>query len=75
VRPGKAGVFRGIRPSRVKIGSPLAWVAAVEEMKLLKPTDNVFFKEDCELSGCNENERIGSFESEKIQVVEPVTVG
>ncbi len=47
----------------------------MEEMNPLKPTDNVFFKEDCELSGCNENERIGSFENEKIQVVEPVTVG
>lgn len=75
MRPAKAGVFRGIRPSRVKIGSPLAWVAAVEEMKLLKPTDNVFFKEDCELSGCNGNERVGSFESEEFQVVEPVTAG
>ena len=73
--PAKAGVFRGIKPSRVKVGSPLAWVAAMEEMNPLKPTDNVFFKEDCELSGCNENERIGSFESEKTQVVEPVTVG
>ena len=40
--PAKAGVFRGIRPSRVKVGSPLAWVAVVEEMKLLKPTDRVF---------------------------------
>ncbi len=44
VRPAKAGVFRGIRPSRVKVGSPLAWVAVVEEMKLLKPTDKVFFR-------------------------------
>jgi len=43
VRPAKAGVFRGIKPSRVKVGSPLAWVAVVEEMKLLKPTDKVFF--------------------------------
>ena len=43
MRPAKAGVFRGIKPSRVKVGSPLAWVAVVEEMKLLKPTDKVFF--------------------------------
>ena len=44
VCPAKAGVFRGIRPSRVKIGSPLAWVAVVKEMKLLKPTDKVFYR-------------------------------
>ena len=44
VRPAKAGVFRGIKPSRVKVGSPLAWVAVVEEMKLLKPTDIVFIR-------------------------------
>ena len=43
--PAKAGVLRGIRPSRVKVGSPLAWVAVVEEMKLLKPIDKVFFRE------------------------------
>ena len=43
--PAKAGVFRGIKPSRVKVGSPLAWVAVVEEMKLLKPIDKVFFRE------------------------------
>ena len=45
VCPAKAGVFRGIKPSRVKVGSPLAWVAVVEEMKLLKPIDKVFFRE------------------------------
>jgi len=44
VRPAKAGVFRGTKPSRVKVGSPLAWVAVVEEMKLLKPTDKIFFR-------------------------------
>jgi len=44
VCPAKADVFRGIKPSRVKVGSPLAWVAVVEEMKLLKPTDKVFFR-------------------------------
>ena len=44
MRPAEAGVFRGIKPSRVKVGSPLAWVAVVEEMKLLKPTDRVFFR-------------------------------
>ena len=40
----KAGVFRGIKPSRVKVGSPLAWVAVVEEMKPLESTDKVFFR-------------------------------
>ena len=44
VRPAKAGVFRGIRPSRVKDRRPLAWVAVVEEMKLLKPTDKIFIR-------------------------------
>jgi hypothetical protein len=44
VCPAKAGVFRGIRPSRVKVGSPLAWVAVVEEMKLLKPIDIIFIR-------------------------------
>jgi hypothetical protein len=44
VCPAKAGVFRGIKPSRVKVGSPLAWVAVVEEMKLLKSTDEIFFR-------------------------------
>jgi len=44
VCPAKAGVFRGIKPSRVKVGSPLAWVAVVEEMKLLKPTDIIFIR-------------------------------
>ena len=44
MRPAKAGAFRGIKPSRVKVGSPLAWVAVVEVMKLLKPTDKVFFR-------------------------------
>jgi len=42
VCPAKAGVFRGIKPSREKVGSPLAWVAVVEEMKPLKSTDNIF---------------------------------
>ena len=44
MRPVKAGVFRGIKPSRVKVGSPLARVAVVEEMKLLKPTDKIFWR-------------------------------
>ena len=44
MRPDKAGVFRGIKPSRVKVGSPLAWVAVVEEMKPLKPTDKIFYR-------------------------------
>ncbi len=44
MRPDKAGVFRGIKPSRVKVGSPLARVAVVEEIKLLKPTDKIFFR-------------------------------
>jgi hypothetical protein len=44
VRPAKAGVFRGIKPSGVKVGSPLARVAVVEAMKLLKPTDEIFFR-------------------------------
>jgi len=44
VHPAKSGVFRGIKPSRVKVGSPLAWVAAAEAMKLLKPTDEIFVR-------------------------------
>ncbi len=63
VCPAKAGVFRGIKPSRVRVSNPLAWVAIVEEMKLLKPTDKVLFSRMSELSGCNANERIGGSES------------
>ena len=59
VCPAKAGVFRGIKPPRVRVGNPLAWVAIVEEMKLLKPTDKVLFSRMSELLGRNANERIG----------------
>lgn len=55
----------GIKPSRVKVSDPLAWVATVEEMKLLKPTDKVLFSRISELSGCNANERIGGPESDR----------
>ena len=54
----------GFRPPRVKVSVSLAWVAAVEVMKLLKPTDKVLLSRMSELPGRNANERIGGSESE-----------
>ena len=75
VCPAKAGVFRGTKPPRVKYRSPLARVAVVEEMNLLKPADKVLYSRMSELSGRNANERIGGSESKKIREVEPAVIG
>lgn len=41
----------GGRPIGVKVRSPLAWVASVEETKLVKPTDKAIVKEGERVTG------------------------
>jgi len=41
----------GGRPIGVKVGSPLAWVASVEETKLVKPTDKAIVKDGERVTG------------------------
>ena len=57
-------IQRVISPSRIKDRSPLARVAVMEEMKLLKPTDKTS-KGRRELSGFNESESISGPENDK----------
>ena len=41
----------GGRPTGVKVGSPLAWVASAEETKRMKPTDKAIFKDGEQVTG------------------------
>ena len=54
----------GVSPARVRIRSPVAWVAGMRETDYLKPIDKAVFGTVSESPGRNESERTGGPESE-----------
>ena len=57
----------GDSPVRVKVLSPVAWMAGRRETEYLKPIDKAIFWMVSELLGRNESERIGSLENVKLR--------
>ena len=55
----------GISPARVRIRSPVAWMAGMRETDYLKPIDKAVFRTVSESPGRNESESIGGPESAK----------
>ncbi len=55
----------GVSPVRVRIRSPVAWMAGMRETDYLKPIDKAVFGTVSESPGRNESERMGSPESAK----------
>ena len=53
----------GVNPVRVRIRSPLAWMAGMRETDYLKPIDKAVFRTVSESPGRNESERTGGPES------------
>jgi len=49
----------GVSPTRVEVTSPVAWIAPVEETKLVKPIDKAIFGMVSESSGRNVSEPTG----------------
>ncbi len=54
----------GVSPVRVRIRSPVAWMAGMRETDYLKPIDKAVFWTVSESLGRNESERTGGPESE-----------
>ncbi len=54
----------GVSPVRVRIRSPLAWMAGKRETEYLKPIDKASVRDVSESPGRNESERTGGPESE-----------
>ena len=54
----------GVSPVRVRIRSPVAWMAGMRETDYLKPIDKAVFGTVSESPGRNESERTGGPESE-----------
>jgi hypothetical protein len=54
----------GVSPARVRIRSPVAWMADRRETEYLKPIDKPSFRDGSKSPGRNESERIGGPESE-----------
>jgi hypothetical protein len=54
----------GVSPVRVRIRSPVAWMAGMRETDYLKPIDKAVFWTVSESPGRNESERTGGPESE-----------
>ena len=59
----------GGRPIGVKVRSPLAWVASVEETKLVKPTDKAIVKDGERVTGLRSSRQ--SCESSGVKVLVP----
>ena len=53
----------GVSPTGAKVGSPVAWVASVEETKRMKPTDKAILGMASESPGRNESEPSGSLDT------------
>ena len=53
----------GVRPARVRIRGPIAWMAGIRVTEYLKPIDKASIRDVSELPGHNESERIGGPES------------
>jgi hypothetical protein len=54
----------GVSPARVRIRSPVAWMAGRRETKYLKPIDKASVRDVSESPGRNESERTGGPESD-----------
>jgi hypothetical protein len=54
----------GVIPVRVKVRSPVAWMAGMREIDYLKPIDKAVFRTVSESPGRNESERTGGPESD-----------
>ena len=54
----------GVRLARVRIRSPVAWMAGRRETEYLKPIDKVSVRDVSESPGRNESERTGGPESD-----------
>ena len=54
----------GVSPARVRIRSPVAWMAGMRETDYLKPIDKAVMRAVSESPGHNESERTGGPESE-----------
>ena len=52
----------GVSPTGAKVGSPVAWVASVEETKRMKPTDKAILGMASESPGRNESEPRGGLD-------------
>src|SRR5271157_1233323 len=65
----------GGSPTREGVRSPVAWVAAVEEMKQLKPTDKAIPGMVSESPGRNESEPTGGLDRNKNPEAEPSAFG
>ena len=52
----------GVSPTGAKVGSPVAWVASVEETKRMKPTDKAILGMVSESPGRNESEPTGGLD-------------
>ena len=74
-RPTKAGVFSGKQAHRGKSQHPVAWVAAVEETNLLKPTDKAIARVVSESPGRNASEPTGGLVKKEAPEAEPSMVG
>ena len=55
----------GVSPVKVRIRSPVAWMAGMRETDYLKPIDKAVFGTVSESPGRNESERTGGPESEE----------
>ena len=55
-------MFSGRQTRRGRSQSPVAWVALVEETKLMKPTDKAIFRMVSESPGRNVSEPTGGLE-------------
>jgi hypothetical protein len=51
VRPAKAGMFSGRQSHRDKSQDPVAWIASVEETKLMKAIDEAIFRNGKRVTG------------------------
>ena len=54
----------GVSPARVRIRSPVTWMAGRRETEYLKPIDKASVRDVSESPGRNESERTGGPESE-----------
>ena len=61
----------GVNPARVRIRSPVAWMAGMRETDYLKPIDKAVFRTVSESPGRNESERTGGLESENLRRPSP----
>ena len=62
MRPAKAGMFSGRQSHRDKSQDPVAWIASVEETKLMKPIDKAILGMASESPGRNASELRGGLD-------------